>query len=611
MPLHGDLSPAEQDRAVGKADRRKIILATNVAESSVTIEGVVAVVDGGLARVARQAPWSGLSVLRVEKTSRASAAQRAGRAGRTCPGRCLRLYTKSDHDTRPEHDLPEIRRVDLAQTLLELRAANANDLDWLEPPPADALRSAEDLLARLGAVDTSGSVTPLGHRMLRFPLHPRQARLLLEAEARGVADDGAVLAALVAERDIRSTARASFGSAGRGRDIPTEDSDLIAMLDRFREAEGSNFSASALRAIGLDAGATFAVDRAQKQLVRMCRAPAVLTRGSATMKLDDILRLCVLAGYPDRVAKRKKQGSRDLALAGGGQAELSFDSAVRDAEWLVAVDAESAAGAPPQRGYPQGQGHARVRVASAIEPDWLIELFIDAVREIDEVTWNPSAERVEAKSRMLYEGLLLEESTKGRAPEAEITRVLGAAALEKGARAFAPEGTLDRWLLRARFAAQVDASIAAPTDDEVKAALLALCSGKRSFAELRQASLLETLKARVGPAYAARIEHLAPEKLTLASGRQTAIAYEEGKPPFIESFLQDFFGTTETPRVGGGKTPLVVHLLAPNKRAVQVTTDLKGFWERHYPSVRKEMARKYPRHNWPETPETAIARVRR
>ena len=603
VPLHGDLAAAEQDRAVSPADRRKVILATNVAESSVTIEGIVAVIDGGLARVARQAPWSGLPLLRIEKTSRASAAQRAGRAGRTRPGRCLRLYTKADHDTRPEHELPEIRRVDLAQTLLELRAAGAGDIAWLEAPPDDALRAAEELLGRLGALDAKGGVTDVGRRMLHFPLHPRQARLLLEAEARGVTDDGCVLAALVGERDIRTTSRATFGAPGRGRDIATEPSDVIAMLDRFREAESSGFSASALRAIGLDSGATFAVDRAQKQLARMCKSRASASGGAraGTMPIDDVLRLCVLAGYPDRVAKRRKQGSRDLALGGGGIAELSEDSAVRDAEWLVAVDAESAS----------QKGRARVRVASAIEPDWLIELFVDAVREIDEVTWNPGAERVELRSRMLYEGLLLEESKTGRAPEAEIARVLGEAALVKGPRAFAPDGALDRWLARARFASQVDASIAAPNDDDVKGALLELCEGKRSFAELRQASLLDTLKARLGAAPAARVEHLAPDRLTLASGRGTRIEYDEGKPPWIASFLQDFFGTSETPRVGGGATPLVVHLLAPNKRAVQVTTDLAGFWERHYPGVRKEMARKYPRHNWPDVPQTAAARVRR
>ena len=611
LPLHGDLSPQEQDRAVRPADRRKVILATNVAESSITIDGVVAVIDSGLVRVARQAPWSGLNMLRVEKTSRASATQRAGRAGRTRPGRCLRLYTKADHDTRPEHEQPEIQRIDLAQTLLELCAADARDLTWFEAPREDAIVAAEKLLVRLGALDAADkrTVTAIGKRMLRFPLHPRQARLLLEAESRGLVDDGSVLAALVAERDIRASSKAQFGGGGggpgRGRDIATEDSDLICMLDLFREAEASGFSQSALRAIGLDAGATHAVDRARKHLARMCGAssyPKGCTSrppSSGGLAVDAALRLCVLAGYPDRVAKRRKQGSRDLALAEGGMAELSEASAVRDAEWLVAVDAESQA------------SRALVRVASAIEPDWLIELFVDTVREVDEVTWNAHAERVEVKSRMFYEGLLLEESKTGRAPEAEITRVLAAAALEKGARKFAPEDALDAWLARARFAASVDASIAAPKDEDVRAALVEMCEGKKSFAELRHSSLLDTLKARVSHAKCARIEHLAPEKLNLASGRSVRITYDDGKPPWIESFLQDFFGTTETPRVGGGATPLVLHLLAPNKRAVQVTTDLSGFWIRHYPSVRKEMARKYPRHNWPDEPHTAVARLRR
>ncbi|MBX3205800.1 MAG: ATP-dependent helicase HrpB [Labilithrix sp.] len=588
LPLHGDLSPAEQDRAVGASSQRKVILSTNVAESSVTIDGVVAVIDSGLVRVARHAPWSGLPTTAIEKTSRASATQRAGRAGRTRPGRALRLYTKADHDARPEHDTPEVMRVDLAQTLLELHAAGARDLAWLDPPKPESVAAAEALLTRLGALDAGGAITATGTRMLELPLHPRQARLLVEASRRGVAEEGCVLAALVGERDLRRSSKARFDERPRpSADVATERSDLLALLDLWTEAEGSGFSAHAIRAIGLDPGGVHATQRAVRQLQRAVGRPergASSTRPETPKAVDDALLVSVLAGFPDRVARRRKPGSRDLALAQGGTAELSETSAVRDAPWMVAVDAEV------QR------GRAVVRVASAIEPEWLIDLFEDRIREGAELTFDEAKGVVTGGSRMLYDALAIAESPGFDAGDPAVAELLFERAKAKGARAFAPEGALDRWLARARFAASQDAKVKAPTDEDVLAALRELSAGKKSFRELEDANLLEALRARVG-SYG-RIDELAPERVTLASSRGARIEYEDGKPPWVASYLQDFIGTKTSPRAGS--VPIVLHLLAPNKRAVQVTTDLPGFWERHYPSIRKELMRKYPRHAWPE-----------
>jgi ATP-dependent helicase HrpB len=609
LPLHGDLPAEEQDKALRPSPRRKVILSTNVAESSVTINGVVAVVDGGLARVAAHSPWSGLPTLRVEKISRASAAQRAGRAGRTQPGRCVRLYTKADHDARREHDVPEIRRVDLAQTWLELAAQlgpSARSLDWFEPPPEASLHAAEELLARLGALDGSGEPTTVGRRMLAFPLHPRLARVLVEAEAREVADEGALVAALVSERDIRAASRgARFDAPRDARDTATERSDVLAMVDLFHEAERSRFSDGALRAIGLDPSSTFAVDRARKQLARLARKskPWAGTPESH----DATLLSCIAVGYPDRIAKRKRRGSRELAIAGGGIAELGEASVVRDAEWLVAVDAERREGASPRA--PRGGGTI-VRLASGIEPEWLIDLFPNAVVEKDELFWEEANKRVERASRMTYDGLTLHESRSigpfgSAALDAAAAHVLAEAALGARGEAFASgpgeAEALERWLARARFAASVGGP-PAPADPDVRAAVVAECANKSSFAELRARPLLSVLKDALGHAGVARVEALAPETLRLPSKRPIPIHYDEGKPPWVESYLQDFFGLVETPRVGEGRVPLVAHLLAPNRRAVQVTTDLAGFWERHYATIRKELSRRYPRHKWPEDP---------
>jgi ATP-dependent helicase HrpB len=587
VPLHGDLSPEEQDTAVRRASRRKVILSTNVAESSVTIEGVVAVVDSGLARVASQAPWSGLPRLRVEKVSRASAIQRAGRAGRTRPGRCLRLYTRADFESRPEHETPEILRLDLTQTLLELAAMGAREIPWLEAPPAAHAAAAQELLGRLGAVDGAGTLTDTGRSMLRFAVHPRAARVIVEGERRGVADDACVAAAILTEGDIRVSTKTRFGE-GRAHDAATEPSDIEALVDAYREAEESRFRDGALRAIGLDAGATRAVSRAADLLARSAR------RGEGSSESAGVaLRTALLAGYPDRVARRVRAGGRQLALAGGGSAELAETSVVRVAEWMVALEAE-------ERSSGRGAG-VLVRLASAIEPEWLIDLYPESVEERDEVAWDANAERVVARDAMLWGGLVLHASERSGAQGPEATRVLAEAALAAGPTAFAPADALDRWLTRARFATSVDASINAPDDEAVKAALVALCEGCSSFAELRHAGFLDALKAGLGRK-AADVERLAPERVTLPSGRSTIIHYDPGKPPHIASRMQDFFGMSDGPRVGGGRVPLVLELLAPNGRAQQVTTDLAGFWQRHYPAIRKELMRKYPKHAWPEDP---------
>ncbi len=611
VPLHGDLSPQEQDAAVRPADRRKVLLSTNVAESSITIEGVVAVVDSGVARVASQAPWSGFPRLRVEKISRASATQRAGRAGRTRPGRCLRLYTRADFESRPPHDAPEIRRLDLAQTWLELAAMGAEDLPWLEPPPEANVRAARELLRRLGALDARGGLRDTGRAMLRFAVHPRAARVVVEGERRGVAGDACTAAAILAEGDLRASSRARFGQE-RAEDRATEPSDLVALVDRFREAQDSRFSAGAMRAAGLDAGATHAVARAASQLARACKREGRERGEPSPLEADRALRMALLAGYPDRVARRVRPAGRALALAGGGSAELSESSVVRDAEWLVALDAEERMGTtagPRGVGRPAARGGVVVRLASAIEPEWLLDLFPDDVVESREETWDVRAERVRVREAMTWDGLVLHASEGADTPSPAGSRVLAEAALAAGPGAFAPREAFDHWLARARFAASVDASLPAPDDDAVRAALVQLCEGRSSFAELRDAGLLDTLRHAPGMR-AGEVDRLAPERVTLGGGRAVAVRYEAGRPPSLASRLQDFFGMSDGPRVGGGRVPLVLELLAPNHRAVQVTTDLAGFWQRHYPGIRRELMRKYPRHSWPEDPTVPTPRMR-
>ncbi len=610
LPLHGSLPAAEQDRAIRPADRRKVILSTNVAETSVTIDGVAAVIDGGLARVAGHAPWSGLPVLRLAKISRASATQRAGRAGRTREGRCLRLYTKGDHAARPEHDAPEVARADLAETALELFAAGVRDLAsfaWFEAPPAASLSAAEELLVRLGAVDAARALTATGRRMLRFPVHPRLARMITEAERRGVGPDGCVLAALAGERDIAS------GRDARQRKDASHRSDLLALLDAFDEAERADFAPDRLRWMGLDPARVNAVARVEKQLARLVDRKVPPPKAPLDREREQLI--AILAGYPDRVGRLRRpanatgRSAREIVFAGGGTAVLAESSGVAEVDLVVAVDAEERSeryeAARPLAGRPR----TTVRIASAVEADWLLDLFTDSIRDTTEATWNPTAERVEVVRRLAYEGLVLEETRTRTGDPQAIARALAAAVRLKGWRAFVKgDGDdLDRFLTRVTFARSECPELGFPALDEaaIDLALDTLCEGASSFAELRERDLASALRAQLTPAQSQELAKVAPDTVSLPGGRKIRLDYAAGGAPRGGSRLQDFFGMAEGPRVARGRVPVVLELLAPNQRAVQVTTDLAGFWSKHYPAIAKELRRKYPRHSWPDDPLTA------
>jgi ATP-dependent helicase HrpB len=591
LPLHGELPPAEQDRAVRKSARRKIILATNVAESSLTIDGVTAVVDSGLVRRAGFAPWSGLPTLRIEKTSKASAVQRAGRAGRTRPGRALRLFSRADFEGRPEHETPEIARVDLAQTLLELRASGIDELPWLDPPPPAAVAAAEALLVDLGALDAKGRATDVGRELLRYPTHPRIARVVVEAANRGIADDGCTIAAILSERDLRAE-RGKDGGRAAAAGRATERSDVVALVDLLREAEESGGHRSALRAIGLDEVRAQSALRTKRELHRLV-PKRDRPQPTSPAAWDEALLRSIAAGFADRAARRV--AGRSFALAGGGTAELGETSLVREAPFIVCVDAEvrgTAAGAT---------GRPLVRLASAIEPDWLMDFFPDEVVERDVLEWNAERGRVDAVSRLELRGLALTETRAPAAPSEAAGKLLFEQATRRGGFTGAAPGDL---AARAAFARRFDPSLPAIDEDAAKVALAALCADRTSLEELEGISLDDALRGALGAA-SATLDRLAPTKLTLKSTRVVPVHYDPGKDPWIESRLQDFFGQMTTPTIAGGKFNVVVHLLAPNMRAVQVTTDLAGFWERHYPTLRKELMRKYPRHAWPEDPRTA------
>lgn len=603
LPLHGMLTPAEQDRAVKPASDRKIILSTNVAESSITIDGVVAVIDSGLARVASHAPWSGLPTLEVAKISKASAIQRAGRAGRTRPGRCLRLYTRGDFQARPDHETPEILRMDLAETLLELYASNVrlDELRMLDAPPRAAIDAAETLLRRLEAIDDASTLTKIGRRMLRFPAHPRQARIIVEAESRGVAAEGCTLAALLGERDVSLASSSSrrHGQTGMHR------SDLLSALDDVERAQG--VSPDRLRSYGLDPTRIASVERASKQLLRQVDRQAA-PRPPNPDAFERALLIATLAGYPDRVGRLRRpdtstgRSGREVVFAFGGSAVLADTSVIGAEEFVVAVDAEERSEGTRNR--------VLMRAASAVEADWLLDLFTDAITDAVRVRWNEEQNRVEVTRQLAYGSLVLEETRVTTFDDDLSRRVaeeLAKAACARGIAAFVKGDALERWFARVRFVQKHCPELGLPVaDDELlERAVRDASFGRRSFSELREADLDGAIRATLTPEQTRSLHEAAPDAIVLPGGRRLLLEYGPDGTVSASSRMQDFFGMAEGPVVAKGRVPVVLHLCAPNQRPVQVTTDLAGFWQRHYPALAKELRRKYPKHSFPDDPRTA------
>lgn len=532
LPLHGDLSPEEQDRAVAPASSPKLILSTNVAESSITIDGVTVVIDSGLARIANDSPSTGLATLEVRRISKSSAIQRAGRAGRTRRGRTVRLYTLEDFHRRPESERPEIERREISQLLLDLRALGIRDEDvpglpWFQAPPAKSLAQAHELLERLNVKNPAA--------LARLPLHPRLSKLLLDAQDRGCSAEACRIVA--------------FLSSGERASHP----DLLHVLEQNPPGN---------------------VAQIERQLRRL-----VPPKGRSYS--DEQMRMSLLAAYPDRVAR--KRNANEAQLASGKSAALPEHWL---SDFLVAVEVEDR----------KDQAMPLIRVASQIEPDWLIDLFPERVREVSEVTWNRTAERVEGRTALLYDAIALDESSSSAPEPEQAAELLFMKAMDAGIERFVDGEALEEFLARVEFASKYS-DIQAITD--VRQELRQLCTGLRSFAELRHAAagLIPKLQAELPRAF----EDIAPERFVL-KGRFVKIHYVRNQPPWMASRLQDFFGMKETPKIARGQVPILLHLLAPNQRPVQMTTDLAGFWERLYPQVRKELSRRYPKHAWPEKP---------
>ena len=545
VALHGSLDAADQDEAIRPVPHRRVILATNIAETSLTVPGITAVVDSGLQKVARYDADRAIDSLETERITQDAADQRAGRAGRLEPGRARRLWDERDR-LRP-HRVPELHRIDLAGVVLDVLAwgGDPRRLDWFEPPSSDALDAAFALLGRLDAVEGE-RLTDTGARLQRLPLHPRLGRILLAA---GGSPAAARACALLSERHFLAPRR------------ETTSSDLLSAVDEW-------------------AGMPWHVRRAAEEIARLAARfeeppPAAAPAGEA------LFRRAVLAGYPDRVARRRMSGSPRCLLASGHGAVIGSESGVRDAEFLVAVDV--------QGGTRGNEREALIRVASAVDREWLTPTGSEVVHE-----FNPASGTVRARRIDRYEALPLAERPVDADPD------IASRLLADVIRARGLDEAQARLVRRLRFAGFPAA------DPDVEDLIRRACAGVRS---LRDVDLHAHLPSDARRA----LDRLAPEALPVPSGRTVTLAYEEDGSVRAAVKLQELFGLAETPRLGPRQEPVLFALLAPNGRPVQLTRDLRSFWDRTYPEVRKELRARYPKHPWPEDPWHAkpTARTRR
>jgi ATP-dependent RNA helicase HrpB len=535
VPLHGSLSAEEQDRALADDSRRRVILATNIAETSLTVPGVRIVIDAGYQKVARFDPDRGIDSLERERIPMDSAEQRAGRAGRLGAGRVRRLWDRADR-LRP-HGEPEIHRIDLSDALLDILAwgGDPRAFEWFDAPSPERIDTAMRLLEQLGAVE-KGRVTPLGARMKGVPLHPRLARMLLES---GGSRDVAVACALLSERHASP------------RHAANTSSDLLSAVDDQH-----------------------ALPPHVRDVARRLSDMAADTLGDIAARAagrEEAFLGAIFSGYPDRVARRRQAGSPKFLLTSGHGAVLGRESGVRDAEFLVAVDAQAG-----RRGE---IAEATIRIASAIDPAWLVPTDVRLEHTVE-------SGRVRAVERTFYGEIVLTERV------APIDPLVAGPLLADAYRARGFSDADVQLLRRLRFAGLPSG----PAD--VDALMSAASAGRRSLDEIDLRAALDRSAAR-------ELDRRAPETIAVPSGRTARLEYHEDGVVTAAVKLQELFGLAESPRLGPHQQPIVFELLAPNGRPVQTTRDLRSFWNTTYQEVRKELRGRYPKHPWPEDPWTA------
>lgn len=594
LPLYGDLPPEKQDAAVRKYSGRKVIVATNVAETSITIDGITAVIDSGLVRSAIYDPHRGINTLLINKISRASADQRAGRAGRTAPGVCLRLWSKADQEARAEQDAPEIHRIDLSETLLMLKAAGVDDLqafDWLEAPEATSFERALGLLFELGALEKQGeSITETGKRMVTFPCHPRHARMLIEGDKYGAVPSVCLAVAISQGKSLLLPTKDKRVEAEREKILGDETtSDLFAEIQAFHYAEGFRFQVDACRALAIHAGSARQAARSYAQFMQLAKRLGLRTQQTDQEKIG--FRKSILCGFSDQLAKRMDKGTRRCVLVHNRRGELNRSSIVTTHPLIVPLEITEIQGKDVS---------VLLGQVSAVEESWLEELFPDDISSEESVVFNPSIRRVESVREKRFRDLILSsgpmpEPSKEKAAELLADKVAdGTLKLKKW------DAAVENWITRLNFLAGALPNLELPsiTEEDRKTLLEHICHGGYGYKDIKDRDPWPTLKSWLSTEQKAALDYFAPERIQLTERRRCKIRYSENDPPVIAAKIQDLYEVKTTPSLADGKIPLRLEILAPNQRPVQITDNLEAFWTSAYPSIKKELAGRYPKHEW-------------
>ncbi len=601
-PLHGELPPQEQDAALaplGEYGHRKVVVATNVAETSLTIDGVRIVIDSGLARIAKFDPYRGINTLLIEKISRASSDQRAGRAGRTAPGVCVRLWTQDDHFLRAGQELPEVKRLDLAEVILTLKAGgveNVHAFRWLEAPERRSLDRAERLLENLGAIErgVNGPITELGRRMLAFPVHPRYARMLLAAEERKCVPSIARLAALTQGRSlfVRPVDKATEGLREDllGRE---KESDFFLLQRALRYAEKADFEPGRLRKLGIHILSARAASELSGQFLRIARDEGLSVEIGATPPSADIRR-CILAGFADHVAKRLDGGTLRCALVGGRRGVLARESHVDNAPLFVAGEVREVEGR-------DAEVNTLISLATAIEEDWLREMFPQDLRDEDETIYDAQQRRVFVRRRRYFRDLPLSEKLVEDPPREDAAALLAAEIQAGRLKLEQLDESVEQWVARLNSLAQWMPELELPPlawDDRLPL-LEQLCFGAFTYNQIKDKPVWNTFKSWLSGQQQAWVEEYAPDRIELPGGRNRKVKYSgTAEPPVIAARIQDLYGVEGGLFVAARRIPVTIEVLAPNMRPVQVTKDLATFWRESYPKLKQELQRRYPKHEW-------------
>ena len=608
IPLHGDLQPESQDLAFQSSNRRKVIVSTNVAETSVTIDGILHVVDSGLARVARFDPERGITSLMVEPISRASADQRAGRAGRTAPGTCHRLWTESGHLNRAERNTPEIQRTDLAEVVLLLHSLHirqAAHFDWLDRPDRAAVERAEHLLLLLGALSPeTGELTTVGGQMRRLPMHPRFARMLVEAARLHCVPKAALCAALVSGRDLLlrlghgdrhvAEARETFETSDR--------SDFFTLIEAYAFARENRFQIEACRRHGVHAQTARAVDQTYQQLLQLAKGlESKVTGETRAVDPETALLQCLTAGFIDQLCRRRDEGSLECDLAEGRTGTLARESVVRNSPLLVAASMREVS----VRG---GKNMTLLNLASSVEPAWLKSLFPHLMSDRLVHEFDRHHKRVSALRQTMFRDMVIHQEHVAEVDPMASGKCLARAHLDGLFDLPLFKHGLKQFVARVNFIAQAVPELEFPALDAtaLEGCLAAAFTGSRLVKEAQAVTLDRAIRAHLAPDQREWLDELAPESVSWPDGRRVKLLYAEvpvdkkGErvPPELQVKLHECFQLQDHPTLCEGKVAVRLWVCAPNGKRLESTTDWAHFKTRVYPGLKANLQRKFPGTAW-------------